>query len=152
MIQQLKNKITQLRLDTKATESNRSQFETNIKNKFISKILNRNLDMIEKHFDYIGKEVHAYKKSFSVTTIGEYDKEEYKELNPILPIPFIYSREDFESFKDAYTQYQIARLSNELTTYNLYSNSTDPFANLEHQWTTESKQVLIEFYKDLLTY
>ncbi len=155
MIQKLKNKLESLHLYISPTTTNKNKFETNIKNEFMCEYLHHNIEMLEKHFNYIGKEVYQYSKNKSVTTIEDFKIKESEDLthsllNPIDKKPFIYTTENFNDFQKWYIEYQIEHFSKELVNRSPYQNSTNPFSNLEFQWIVESKQSLIAFYKDIL--
>jgi hypothetical protein len=155
MIQKLKNKLESLYLFISPTTTSKSQFEKNIKNEFICEHLHHNIEMLEKHFNYIGKEVYQYSKNKSVTTIEDFKLKESEDLshsllNPIDKKPFVYTIEQFNDFEKWYVKYQIEFLSKGLVDRSPYLNSTNPFSNLEFQWIIESKQKLIEFYNEML--
>ena len=80
MIQKLKNKLESLHLYISPTITNKNQFETNVKNEFMCEHLRRNIEMLEKHFNYIGKEVYQYSKNKSVTMIDDFKSKENEEL------------------------------------------------------------------------
>lgn len=155
MIQKLKNKLESLHFYISPTTTNKSQFETNIKNEFMCKQLRYNIEMLEKHFNYIGKEVHQYSKNKSVTTIEEFKLKESEELthsllNPIDKKPYIYTEEDFINFQNWYIKHQVECFSKELINRSPYQNYTNPLSNLEFQWIFESKQNLVEFFNKIL--
>ncbi len=155
MIQELKNKLESLHLYISPTTTNKNQFETNVKNEFMCEHLHHNIEMLEKHFYYIGKEVYQYSKNKSVTTIEDFKSKENEDLahsllNPIDKKPFTYTEEQFNEFQKWYIEYQIEYFSKELVNRSPYQNSTNPFSNLEFQWIVESKQKLIEFFKELV--
>ena len=155
MIQKLKTKLESLNLYISPTTDNKNQFETNIKNGFMCEHLYHNIEMLEKHFNYIGKEVHQYSKNKSVTTIEDFKLKESEELtysllNPIEKKSFLYKAGDFSDFQNWYIRHQIEHFSKELINRSPYQNSTNPFSNLEFQWIVESKQKLVEFFNELL--
>lgn len=155
MIQKLKNKLESLNLYISPTTTNKNQFETNIKNGFMCEHLHHNIEMLEKHFNYIGKEVHQYSKNKSVTTIEDYRLKESEDLthsllNPIDKKSFVYTLENFSEFQKWYVEHQIEHFSKELVNRSPYQKSTNPFSNLEFQWVVESKQKLVEFFKEVL--
>ena len=117
--------------------------------------LRRNIEMLEKHFNYIGKEVYQYSKNKSVTMIDDFKSKENEELthsllNQIDKKPFIYTVEQFNEFQKWYIQHQIEYFSKELLSRSPYQNSTNPFSNLEFQWIIESKLKLIEFFNEII--
>jgi hypothetical protein len=142
----LQDRIDVLKIFIKPTTSNKSQFESNVRNEFMVEYLEGRLNFIQKQKSYIGQNVFKYKKGFSVVKPEDYLKD---ILNPIEDESFLYTQVDYNNFCELYLQFQIKRLVTDLITNKHYNNSTNPFANLQHQWVTECKQKLIEFFSEI---
>lgn len=155
MIQKLKTKVEGLTLFICPTMIDKRQFETNIKNEYLCAHLHQNIEVLTKHFNYIGKEVYLYSNNKSVTTIEDFKLKESEDLNhslfnPIDEKAFIYTKEDFVNFQNWYINYQIEHFAKELINSSPYQISTNQFSNLCFQWIVESKQELIRFFKEII--
>lgn len=146
----LQEKINALDRCVIVTLTDKYQFETNVRNMFIMNFLAEKIDFINKHKNYIGQEVYKFKKSFSFTTIQDYnDSDSQKMMNPIEEKSIVFSQDDYNTFCKEYINYQIEYFSKDLIKNKHYRNSTNPFSNLEAQWITECKQNLIEFLSEI---
>lgn len=155
MLQKLKKQLESLNIHITPTTDNKNQFEMNVRNGFMCEKLHANIETLEIHHGYIGKEVYKYQKNFSVVTIDDYVERKIQDqahylFNPIEETSFVYSEDDYNVFEDKYIRFQIEHISKELVNNSPYSNSTNPFSNLEHQWIVESKQKLVSFFDELL--
>ncbi len=113
------------------------------------------LNFIQDQRAHIGLRVFRIKNNkFSVLTREEYnqrmtDDSVFAMQNPIDDDSFLYTKEDYNNFCELYLQFQIDRLINDLVKNSHYSNSTHALSNLQHQWITECKQNLIEFFSEI---
>jgi hypothetical protein len=137
----------------KPTLTNKYEFERNIIGDYKCFWLTKRLEFIEKHFNYIGKEVFKYEKSFSYTSIEDFENKKNNDIshdifNPINKKSIIFSDDMFKLFLKEYLNFQVIRLCDEIIN-RPFLNSTNAFSNLEHQFIVKAKRDLIDFLKDI---
>lgn len=150
MDKKLKQLALLLQSKINLTTDNKSQFKQNVINTFKVNEIKRMIDLLDKHTDFIGKEVYKYKKSFSVTTLDEYNNNDdisYKTFNPIEETPFLYTLADYKKFEKDYINFRIERYQTELIERMPYESSTDTLSNLVYLWHIEAKQEILTFLK-----
>jgi len=155
MLDVFKNKIEVLKSKIAPTITDSHQFEINVKNTFISKRLINGLEILDTHFNYIGKDVYRYIKTNTVITKEDLElilktNPEHELFNPIDKKSILYTKEDYNNFVNWYINFQRTNLIDELIKRSVYYNSTNRFSNLEFQFQIECKQELIKFYDECL--
>ncbi len=151
-IAQLKSKMDYHHLRYSPTINDANQFQKNVVNMFMEQNYGHVYNNIERHLEYIGKEVYQIQKNFSYTTISEFEKntELDKILNKLSPDSVIFTYELFDKFLHDYISYTIGYHSLDLLSRKIMVNSTNPLDNLIHLWKLECKQELIEFYNSII--
>lgn len=145
--------VDNLKTGVQLTTTNKQQFEKNCRNSTKLYYFEKNLEMVKKHFGFIGKEVRKYTKSFSYVTYEEWSNMHQHDLilNPIEKEPVLFTVDHFNGFVEKYMEHSIKYHTKRLISGQIVYNSTDPFSNLENSWKLECYQQLITEYENILS-
>ena len=134
----LKNKIIPHLCD-------RRQYEVNYKNKYLSDILDKNIEFLQKHTLMIGKEVYQHKKSnaFELTSSDDV-------FNPTEDFSRILTTEMYDQLFNDYIAFQIENYTDYLIHVKMSSPGSNALLHIEFAWSIDCIQELIKFYKNLL--
>lgn len=144
------------------TETNKSQFETNIKNSYKSNLLQSIINQIENQEKYLGgKKVHfLIEKNTNeiltrVITKEDFDTKANNESSFIYfyeldDLEFIYSKNELDIFIEDLINKRIEYFQNEFCRGTLYQNSSDPMSNLIHSWQRETEQIIYKYLNNLI--
>lgn len=139
--------------DIKHTLINGRQYQKNVERTFETDILEKNIKMLQTSKAWIGHPV--YKRIKETREKYQFYRAEPSvkgDFNPTEQEPTIFTEELFATFVNDYLNYQIDYLLDDFLIRSITCNSTDKLTNLEFEWVLESKQELINLYKQLLKY
>ena len=120
------------------------QYEVNYKNKYLSDILDKNIEFLQKHTLMIGKEVYPYINSYSFDLSPSDDV-----LNPTETIQITFTQEKYDQLYTDYIAFQIENYTDYLIHIKM-STGSNALLNIEFGWSIDCIQELIKFYKTLL--
>ena len=120
------------------------QYEVNYKNKYLSEILDKNIEFLQKHKGMIGKEVYQQKKfnAFALTPSDDV-------FNPTEDFSRKLTQEMYKQLYDDYIAFQIENYTDYLIHIKMTPGS-NALLNIEFGWTIDCIQQMIKFYKTLL--
>lgn len=126
--------------------------ETVYKNNHLTKILKDRASYLHECMHSIGKEVYKSNKSFNYCLTEEFSEldilnKKYFDTSSSL----VFTQEMFDEFCVKYMEYQVKRLTEDLTEKSITNNSTSKISNLVFEWNLECKQSLIKIFKNLLS-
>ena len=134
----LKNKIIPHLCD-------RRQYEVNYKNKYLSDILDKNIEFLQKHREMIGKEVYQHKKSNAFELTPSVDV-----FNPTEDFTTVLTPEMYDLLFTDYIKLQICHYTDYLVSQKITTTGSNVLLNIEFAWSIDCIQQLIKFYKTLL--
>lgn len=137
------------------TNTDYHQFEKNVRSEFICNHLQAMIKTIKSQEELIDKVVYRYKNNILCISFNDYtskvlENPTHAVLNKLEDESFTYTKDNFTEFELKYIKINIDSLKIQLVHGNLYMNSTNPLANIVHQFKIESKQKLIDFLTQLI--
>lgn len=109
--------------------------------------LETTLNLLNKHYNFIGETVYKYVNNIIFTN----DKNNCNILNKLHDETYYMDENLFFDFQYNLIKIRIEYIVKELTELRLNTYSTNPFSNLKKNFENEAKQELIEYYRELET-
>ena len=126
------------------------QLEKLYKNNYLAEKLKERAKYLHEWMHNIGKEVYFSRKSFNYTLVDNFGELDTLNRNYFdNSFSTVFTQELFNNLCVNYCNYQVKRLTEELTERSITSNSTCKISNLVFEWQLECKQELIKIFKNL---
>lgn len=119
-------------------------------NNYLAEKLKERLKYLHEWMHNIGKEVYLSREKWNYALVDKFSQMGHlnqKYFDTTKSITF--TQELFDKLCFNYCEYQVKRLTEELTERSITSNSTCKMSNLVFEWSLGCKQELIKMFKDL---
>lgn len=126
------------------------QLERIYKNNYLAEKLKDRAKYLHEWMHNIGEEVYLSRNSFNYALVDNFGKLDILNRNYFdNSYSTVFTQEMFDRLCFDYYNYQVKRLTEELTERSITSNSTCKIENLVFEWQLECKQELIKAFKNL---
>jgi len=126
------------------------QLENLYKNNYLVERLKNRAKYLHEWMHDIGKEIYLSRKSFNYALVDSFSQMDFLSRSYFdNSFSTVFTQEMFNRFCVDYCNYQVKRLTEELTERSITSNSTCKISNLVFEWQLECKQELIKAFKNL---
>jgi hypothetical protein len=129
-----------------------NKLENTYRNNYLTQELKERAKYLHKWMHNIGKGVYHSNRNFNYALVDNFetDVDFFNKKYFDTTCFSIFTREMFDELCVKYCEYQVQRLTEELTERSITSNSTSKISNLVFEWNLECKQELIKIFKKLI--